>query len=488
MLPIFLAHPLQSAIVLLLLDIAFWRFIPSPLKYWRLAARLVVFLLYSTVLLKSGMSPLKSAPWPEEPLLHLVATGLEIIWWLLGARTLTILINTLFIPEVGKKSRLLTDLLGAVIFLIAVIAATAYVMGLPVKGLLATSGAVAIIMGLALQSTLSDVFSGIVLNTTKPYQLNDWILIDATEGKVVEINWRSTHLLNGVGSLVILPNSLIAKTKIINLSRPSNVHGISIVIEVTPEARPRTVLDALDRAIKGCSELLTTPAASAKLKSAKAISIEYEINGFVRSMDQKTRVCNLLYDLAYRHLAASGVLLHNLSIPMVTHAESTHQKILLDGISIFRTLTDDEKISLSTKMVGHEYPTGAEIIAHGEVTNYLLIVDSGVISVCLATQDGSFIEAGRMGPREVIGESGILKNTPMPAYFRTLTPTMVYRIEKDDLMPFIQARAEVGDALSNLLSLREQTGHTLLAGHEPLPIVQNGFRQWIRRTSSWLKK
>jgi len=52
-------------------------------------------------------------------------------------------------------------------------------MGLPVKGLLATSGAVAIIMGLALQSTLSDVFSGIVLNTTKPYQLNDWIVVES---------------------------------------------------------------------------------------------------------------------------------------------------------------------------------------------------------------------------------------------------------------------------------------------------------------------
>jgi len=361
-------------------------------------------------------------------------------------------------------------------------------MGLPVKGLLATSGAVAIIMGLALQSTLSDVFSGIVLNTTKPYQLNDWIVVESTEGKVVEINWRSTHLLNGVGSLVILPNSLIAKTKITNLSRPSNVHGISIIIEVTPEARPRTVLEALDRAIKGCSELLTTPGASAKLKHAKAISIEYEINGFVRSMDQKTRVCNLLYDLAYRHLAATGVLLHNLSLPMVIPAQATHQKILLDGISIFRTLTDDEKLSLSTKMVGHEYPVGEEIITFGEVTNYLLIIESGVISVCLTTQDGSVIEAGRMGPREVIGESGILKNTPMQAHFRTLTPTMVYRIEKDDLMPFIQARAEVGDALSNLLSLREHTGQTLLAEHQSLPVAQHGFRQWIRRTSTWLKK
>lgn len=110
------------------------------------------------------------------------------------ARTLTVLGGALMMQRVGHTGRLLQDLLCAVIFLIAIIAAPAYVLDLPVKGVLATSGAVAIIVGLALQSTLSDVFSGIVLNTTKPYQLDDWISIDGTEGRVTDIDWRATRL------------------------------------------------------------------------------------------------------------------------------------------------------------------------------------------------------------------------------------------------------------------------------------------------------
>ena len=86
-----------------------------------------------------------------------------------GIGTLTVLLGAVMMQRVGHTGRLLQDLVGAVIFLIAIIAAMAYVLDLPVKGVLATSGAVAIIVGLALQSTLSDVFSGIVLNTTKPY-------------------------------------------------------------------------------------------------------------------------------------------------------------------------------------------------------------------------------------------------------------------------------------------------------------------------------
>ena len=73
--------------------------------------------------------------------LHLAATGLQIGWWLFAARTLTVLIGTVMMHRVGHAGRLLQDLLGAVIFLIAIIAALAYVLDLPVKGVLATSGA-----------------------------------------------------------------------------------------------------------------------------------------------------------------------------------------------------------------------------------------------------------------------------------------------------------------------------------------------------------
>ena len=94
------------------------------------------------------------------------------------------------------------------------------------KALLATSGVIAIILGLALQSTLSDVFSGIVLNFSRPYRPGDWISIDGgTDGRVIEMNWRATHVLTAKRDLAIVPNSTIAKAKIVNTSSPSGIHG-----------------------------------------------------------------------------------------------------------------------------------------------------------------------------------------------------------------------------------------------------------------------
>ncbi|WP_415752055.1 mechanosensitive ion channel domain-containing protein [Mesorhizobium sp. B2-1-8] len=67
-------------------------------------------------------------------------------------------------------------------------------------------------LGLALQNTLGDLFSGIALNVGRPYVLGNWIILsDGTEGRVIETNWQSTHLLTAAHDVVAVPNSLLAE-------------------------------------------------------------------------------------------------------------------------------------------------------------------------------------------------------------------------------------------------------------------------------------
>jgi small-conductance mechanosensitive channel len=55
-----------------------------------------------------------------------------------------------------REGELLQDLFAGLVYLAAAFAIIAYVFDLPIQGLLATSGAIAIVLGLALQSTLGD--------------------------------------------------------------------------------------------------------------------------------------------------------------------------------------------------------------------------------------------------------------------------------------------------------------------------------------------
>jgi small-conductance mechanosensitive channel len=465
--------PLLWSLPLLLADLLLWQWAPFAHQAARVGVRLALFLAFSAAIMTAGISPLQPPPWPDSTLWNLAATGLAIIWWLYGARTLSEVLGLVLTRRIGHSGRLLRDVLGAVVFLIAVVAAAGYVLQLPVKGLLATSGAVAIIVGLALQSTLSDVFSGIVLNTTKPYQVDDWVSIDGAEGRVVDIDWRATHLLTLAGATAVVPNSVAAKAKIVNFSRPAGRHGVSITLSVPNRVRPGRVIEALERALRGTHALLADPAPRALVKEAGEENTEYTASGFIATLAAKGDVRNQLFDLAHRHLEAAGAT-------GPEHASTAARKrALLDEVKVFRALAPAEKDRLADALQAREFAAGQVLLDIGEVPPSLYIIGTGVVSAAIL--DGErFIEAGRMGPGEVMGEQSVLEDTPSQARFSSLTSCTLYSLDKALTRECMAARAEIGKALQKLQAVRSQSSQSLLL-QRAAPVRKGGFLSWLQR-------
>jgi small-conductance mechanosensitive channel/CRP-like cAMP-binding protein len=470
-----LEHLLSLSTLLLAIDALLWHLVPFKHRVSRVGVRLALFVLFSAVLINAGVSPLQAPLFADDPVAQLGATALGILWWLYAARVLTEVIGLALMRRIGHSGRLLQDVIGALVFLIAVVAAAGYVLELPVKGLLATSGVVAIVVGLALQSTLSDVFSGIVLNTTKPYQVDDRVSIDGIEGKVLDIDWRATHLLTSAGSTAVVPNSVAAKAKIVNLSRPFNVHGVSISIQVPNHIRPRRVLDALDRTLQGSSSLLLDPAPKAVLKEAGETMSEYVASGFIAELAKKGEVRNQLFDLAHRHLEAAGISRQ----PDGVIEPSTRARALLDEVKIFRSLSAEERDRLAQNMVAQQYAAGEVVLDLEEVPDSLFVIATGVVSATVP--DGNTqIEAGRMGPSEVMGEQSILADTPSQARFTAMTSSIIYRLDKSLTRSCMEQRREVDRALNKLQAVRQQNSRMALMA-KPVAVRKGGFLSWLQK-------
>ena len=207
----------------------------------RLVVQITFFVALTVLLLHYGIIPYELAP-ADTPEFERVFVALsKIIWWTNAAWVLIACVRVFLIFErLPRRGRLIQDLLVGTIYLGAGLSVVAYVFGAPVGTLIATSGVFAIILGLALQSTLSDVFSGIALDLSRPYGVGDWIVLDdGIAGTVVETNWRATHLLNGSNDLVVLPNSVLAKARFTNLSSPSRNHGVTLHIRMMPTTAAR---------------------------------------------------------------------------------------------------------------------------------------------------------------------------------------------------------------------------------------------------------
>ena len=95
----------------------------------------------------------------------------------------------------------------------------AYIWGAHVGGLFTALGVSSIVLGLTLQNSVGQIISGLLVLFEQPFQLGDWIETPTARGRVVEVNWRATHIDTGSG-LLIMPNSVLAAASFTNFSRP----------------------------------------------------------------------------------------------------------------------------------------------------------------------------------------------------------------------------------------------------------------------------
>lgn len=125
----------------------------------------------------------------------------------------------------AKVPQLLRDLGRLVLVGIGAAIVFSTVWGADLGGLLTALGVGSLVLGLALQDSLGNVFSGISLLFEQPIKLGDRIRLGEVQGKVIEINWRSVHILTADIDLMVVPNAELAKGTFTNLSRPTALRG-----------------------------------------------------------------------------------------------------------------------------------------------------------------------------------------------------------------------------------------------------------------------
>ena len=120
----------------------------------------------------------------------------------------------------NKVPRLLRDLLRLVLVAIGLAMVYAFVWGREIGGAIATLGVTSIVVGLALQEPLGNLFSGLVLLMERPFEVGEVIEVGSVSGEVKEVNWRSAHIEGIGGVMQVVPNSKLNKETILNFSRP----------------------------------------------------------------------------------------------------------------------------------------------------------------------------------------------------------------------------------------------------------------------------
>jgi small-conductance mechanosensitive channel len=146
----------------------------------------------------------------------------------------------------------------------------AYIWGANVGGLFAALGVSSIVLGLALQNSVGQIISGLLVLFEQPFQLGDWIQTPSGRGRVVEVNWRATHIDTG-GGLLIMPNSVLAAASFTNFSRPPGTHSLSVTTVFSVDDPPDDVIAMLNRV----ASMLPQLRADASPSSVRTGALQY---------------------------------------------------------------------------------------------------------------------------------------------------------------------------------------------------------------------
>lgn len=282
---------------------------PLKVPFGRAAVRLLAFALFTATLLHAGIYPNQALGSSGSAAKHGAEQIFVCFWWFgCAAIVNSVARATLRISQHPERERLVQDLATTGAYLLAALEVSSKVFGLPVGALLATSGAVAIVAGLALQSALGDAFCGLLLNLSRPYRLGDWIAVDASlEGRVIETNWRATHLLTVERSVAIVPNSALAKARFINTSVATPLRGIIVRVQLRPDIRPGMVIAALERAAFEYEDIVRDPQPQVTTTLSTVEFVQYEAQFFVARDVNESRAKNRYVDLAFLQLDLLGI-------------------------------------------------------------------------------------------------------------------------------------------------------------------------------------
>lgn len=188
------------------------------------------------------------------------------------------LLNRINMDE-GIKHSLISGLSFTGFIISAILAIVA--MGVDLSNLAVIAGALSVGIGFGLQDVIKNLVSGIILLFERPFKVGDWVLIGGEEGKIKQINIRSTEVETFNKASVIIPNATLISSSLTNLTHGNNWQRQSITVGVSYDSDAEQVTKLLLECARSCKKVMKVPAPYVLFKNFGESSLDFELRIYV---------------------------------------------------------------------------------------------------------------------------------------------------------------------------------------------------------------
>ena len=209
-----------------------------------------------------------------------------------------------FTHKMMTRSRLdetVANFLGRIIYgllLVIVVLAALSKVGVQTTSVVAILGGAAVAIGLSLKDQLSNFAAGIMIVTFRPFVRGDYVQISSHTGTVTEITLVNTHLTTTNNHDVVIPNSSITTSAVINYTALPN-RRVDITVGIGYDADIKTAKDVMLNLATSNPKAFTDPAPVIRVTNLGDNSVDLTLNVWTTNDDWWSMQCDLLEQFKY---------------------------------------------------------------------------------------------------------------------------------------------------------------------------------------------
>lgn len=337
----------------------------------------------------------------------------------------------------------------------------AQVWDVNLTGLFAALGVTSIVVSLALQSTLSGLASGLLLLGDQPFSPGHWIRVNTDlEGRVLDINWRSTRIRTRDGDVVVVPNATLAEAEIVNFTEPTRLHRIKVPVQIAFSNPPTRAIDMLHAAARATPGVLRDPAPQMRVVQVDDPLMGYEAQLWVDDYAIAPKVASDFGALVWYHSHRMGVPLPSPAYDLYHHdpvQEAAEAELSPDDLAeylrnapLLAELAADDLERLTADARRVRFSQGEHILAPNAAGRDFLVLDEGRARMSMPDVAGRDVE---LAAGDIVGLLDRAAGDATVAVM-AVTDCEVIVIAGDVAGAVISRNPELARAINQLMELR----------------------------------
>ena len=410
---------------------------------------------------------------------------LKIFLWMVlvvaFVRFLNVLIfSTILSSNQYEVSNLLRNVISIVIFVVAFFIllqtqySTAYEKLTPI---FTGSTIIAVVLGLALQDTLGNLFAGLAMQADQPFQVGDVISIQNKGIGVVEnISWRGVKIRTFQNKLLIISNSVLGKESI-EVAPRENLNARLVFFNTLYANSPAQTIQSVREAVRQVENVSQKIRPIVRVRSLGDNGIEWEVKYWTEDYSKHNETDALIRQRIWYVFQREKI---EFAYPTRTlHIENKTQENVffetdnaiferLNNISIFSPLDDNEVETLANASTVRVFAPDEKIVRKGQKSNSMFVIHRGSVFVQI-TEDGKPKKIRTLREGDFFGEMGLFTGEPRTATVIAEEETEVLEINHLCVKPILENNPELVESFGKLI---EERRALLLDEHTELKTVK----------------